>query len=128
MYETLCARVCEYTEYPIPYVFIFLCLSMYTVFIFRVSAKLIGHQRSWERVYDIGFKAVEIFLIYMWWKLQINQSWKSIELLLYRIKYTKAYVILSLMHRSGHNKLNKIGLVFLWFLCDFIWFLRGLWF
>jgi hypothetical protein len=125
MYETC---VLAYANvWNIMYHMYFLCISIYAriciwAFIFRISVKLIGQQRSWEMVYDIGFKTAEIFLVPMWWKLQINQSWKSIELLLYQIQCTKAYVILSLMHRSSHNKRNKTGLVFLWFFCDFIWF------
>jgi hypothetical protein len=58
---------------------------------------------------------VEIFLVHMWWKLQINHSRKSIELLLYRIEYSKAYDILSLMHTSVHNKVNKTGFAVLCF-------------
>jgi hypothetical protein len=62
---------------------------------------------------------VEIFLVHMWWKLQINHSRKSIELLLYRIECSKAYDILSLMHTSVHNKVNQTGFAFL---CFFVWF------
>jgi hypothetical protein len=45
---------------------------------------LIGHRRLWKRVYDIGVKADEIFLVDMWYKQQINQSCKSIDLQLYK--------------------------------------------
>jgi hypothetical protein len=72
---------------------------------------------------------VEIFLVHMWWKLQINHSQKSKELLLYRIEYSKAYDILSLMHTSVHNKVKKTGFAFL---CSFVWFYmffeRDIWF
>jgi hypothetical protein len=68
-------------------------------------------------VYDIGFKVVEIFLVHIWWKLQINRSRKNIELLLYRIEYSKTYDILSLMHTSVHNKVNKTDFAFFMFFC-----------
>lgn len=68
--------------------------------------------RKGKRVYDIGFKAVEIFLVHCGGNYKFNQSWKSIELLLYRLKYTEVYYILILMQISSHNKLNKTGLAF----------------
>jgi hypothetical protein len=53
---------------------------------------------------------------------------KIIDLQLYQIKYTESYDVLNLVHRFSNKKLNKIGLVFLWFFCDFIRILKDLWF
>jgi hypothetical protein len=70
----------------------------------------------------------EIILVHVRYEQQIDQWHKIINLQLYQIKYTKSYDVLNLVYRFSNKKLNKTGLIFLWFFYDFIQILKDLWF